>query len=699
MRPDGSLEGSFTPASFAAKRIVGLAVNDDGSGTLSVAELSQEANGQVGRIWKVRADGAIDGSFVTGVASTPSQIDPTKIHAVVPVGDGSGRLYIGGAFTQYNGMPVQNLLRLTPQGTVDPTFTPPDGFGGVFKVVPAQDGSGDVYVASYGRLPSLNVGSQFVIRLNADGSLDSAFDPGTSVWPDGQIFSIVPVGDGSGDIFVGGRFSHFGTADAAHAVNALARVKATGALERNLPSPQVTGVVSTLAQARDGSGDWLVAEGSYNPLLVRYKPDGSRASAFSTGQGFLGSSLYVLLPAPDASGDLYVGGEFWSYNGKGAGHLARLNSDGTLDAGTVVGTGFDNSGLAVRVASARDGSGSLYVTGLFKSYNGIMTNHAVRLTADGQRDQAFSTGTGFGGLGFRLIPMPAQDGSGRLYIGGDFSAYDGQAVSPLIRLLPNGKRDLSFASGFDVISVVETLALAEDGSGDLYAGGGLNLYQGSPVTGAVRIHTDGSLDRAFGWTLQAGNVLQMVPAVDGSGDIYIRFVPRSGTPQLIRLNSDGTLDGGFAVPEPYRSQAVAMATSRDGSGDVVVASSAPDANGNYVSQLVRLHADGSVNAGFQQATLQGFVYDLEISESDQGVYAGGSFAKVNGTSSPGIVRLDRHGVIDAFCAVGSGFNETVWSLDSARDGSGDLFVGGTFTKYQSTTMQGVARLNRDGSAD
>jgi hypothetical protein len=38
-------------------------------------------------------------------------------------------------------------------------------------------------------------------------------------------------------------------------------------------------------------------------------------------------------------------------------------------------------------------------------------------------------------------------------------------------------------------------------------------------------------------------------------------------------------------------------------------------------------------------------------------------------------------------------------MDPARDGSGDLFVGGTFTKYRSTTMPGIARLHRDGTAD
>ena len=35
----------------------------------------------------------------------------------------------------------------------------------------------------------------------------------------------------------------------------------------------------------------------------------------------------------------------------------------------------------------------------------------------------------------------------------------------------------------------------------------------------------------------------------------------------------------------------------------------------------------------------------------------------------------------------------------ADDGTGDIFLGGAFTRYEKQTMQRIARLNSDGSAD
>jgi hypothetical protein len=39
----------------------------------------------------------------------------------------------------------------------------------------------------------------------------------------------------------------------------------------------------------------------------------------------------------------------------------------------------------------------------------------------------------------------------------------------------------------------------------------------------------------------------------------------------------------------------------------------------------------------------------------------------------------------------------VFSIAPAGDGSGDVFVGGAFTRYQSTTIGRIARLNSKGS--
>ncbi|MEJ2622790.1 MAG: delta-60 repeat domain-containing protein [Candidatus Thiodiazotropha sp.] len=62
-----------------------------------------------------------------------------------------------------------------------------------------------------------------------------------------------------------------------------------------------------------------------------------------------------------------------------------------------------------------------------------------------------------------------------------------------------------------------------------------------------------------------------------------------------------------------------------------------------------------------------------------------------------IIRLNSDGTVDTAFAVGSGFNAPVNTLSLATDGSGDLYVGGAFTSYQSSTVDKIARLNPDGS--
>ena len=68
----------------------------------------------------------------------------------------------------------------------------------------------------------------------------------------------------------------------------------------------------------------------------------------------------------------------------------------------MTGTGFNGDVTSL----APDGSGNLYVGGNFTSYNGTAVNRVVRLTATGTVDGTFATGsgTGFNDAVFSLAP-------------------------------------------------------------------------------------------------------------------------------------------------------------------------------------------------------------------------------------------------------------------------------------------------------
>ena len=153
--------------------------------------------------------------------------------------------------------------------------------------------------------------------------------------------------------------------------------------------------------------------------------------------------------ALDGSDDVYAGGFFQIYNNSSVKFIARLNNDGSLDTGFITGRGFDRGVYAV--SSANDGSGDVYAAGPFSDYNGMDTNGLARLNSDGSLDAGFVTDTGFdlGPYGFddpgrfgSDYPLRCAalltDGSGDIYVGGSFNDFNLSSVEYMVRLTSGG---------------------------------------------------------------------------------------------------------------------------------------------------------------------------------------------------------------------------------------------------------------------
>jgi len=66
-----------------------------------------------------------------------------------------------------------------------------------------------------------------------------------------------------------------------------------------------------------------------------------------------------------------------------------------------------------------------------------------------------------------------------VYVGGEFTTYNGTATHGLIQLHPDGTVAHTFGQGFD--GAVMDLALANTGGGELYVIGGFTHFDGHPV--------------------------------------------------------------------------------------------------------------------------------------------------------------------------------------------------------------------------
>src|SRR5262249_58707904 len=113
-------------------------------------------------------------------------------------GDGAGNVYVGGAFANYNRTGGTDVVRLHANGTVDLTFATGAGFNDtVFSIAPAGDGTGNLYVGgaftSYNQQKVVND----LVRLHANGTMDPTFATGAGF--NDTVFSIAPAGGGTRD--------------------------------------------------------------------------------------------------------------------------------------------------------------------------------------------------------------------------------------------------------------------------------------------------------------------------------------------------------------------------------------------------------------------------------------------------------------------------------------------------------------------
>ncbi len=696
---DNTVAKAFTlPEQGLGGSVFAVVEADDGSGDFYVGGAFASYNDIAsGNIIRFNSDGTVDTAFAVGTGFN------NRVTTIALASDGSGDIYVGGWFSSYNGNVSNRIIRLNSDGTVDASFDIGNGFSSfVFMIAPATDSSGDVYVG--GAFTSYNgTTSNRIIRLNNDGTVDTAFDVGTGF--SSNVNTIALAGDGSGDIYVGGYFTTYNTATTS---NYIIRLNNDGTVDTAFDvGTGFSGNVNTIALAGDGTGDIYVGgvfssyNGTTSNRIIRLNNDGTVDSAFAVGTGF-DWTLYTITPAADGSGDIYVGGVFSSYNGTPSNSIIRLNDDGTADTNFVVGTGADNT--INTIVPATDGTGDIHVGGSIANYNGTISRGLVRLASTGSTSKSYSTNVALDNVANALAP--ATDGSGDIYVGGSFTSYNGTTSNRIIRLNNDGTVDTAFVVGIGIAGRVTTIAPATDSSGDIYVGGAFTSYNGTISNRIIRLNSDGTVDTAFAVGTGFNNsVTTIALANDGSGDIYVggTFTSYNGTTsnRIVRLNSDGSVDSAFAVGSGFDSTVYTITPATDGSGDIYVAGRGASYNDTTSNYIIRLNNDGTVDTAFAVGT--GFnVAVIAITPAADGsgdIYVGGAFTSYNGTTSNRIIRLNNDGTVDTAFDVGTGFSGNVDTIALASDGTGDIYVAGLYSSYNGTTSNGIIRLKNNGAVD
>jgi uncharacterized delta-60 repeat protein len=302
--------------------------------------------------------------------------------------------------------------------------------------------------------------------------------------------------------------------------------------------------------------------------------------------------------------------------------------------------------------------------------------------------------------GFNNQPNNAvEDSSGRIIFVGDFTTYSGLPFNRIVRINGDASIDNTFNIGTGFSDTVTEVVLQPDGK--ILIGGIFSSYNGTPANKIIRLNSDGTVDGTFNSGAGFDQIIYKI-SIQSDDKILVGgfFSQYNGVlyNRLIRLNSDGSVDNSFTIGTGFNNTIFDIKEQVD--GKKLIFGGFTVFNGVPKNSLVRLNNDGSIDntfnigVGFNGATYSGLIDDGKI-------VVLGDFFEYSGQTHRNIVRLNVDGSIDNTFNSGSGFLRTsgVSYTLSVSSYLGKYFITGDFNTYEGGSSNGLIRLNNDGSID
>ncbi|MHA3773686.1 hypothetical protein ACXR0O_19295 [Verrucomicrobiota bacterium sgz303538] len=657
-----------------------------------------------------------------------------------------GKLLVGGDFTQADGISSRYLARFNGDGTRDNEFLVGPSLDSTVRAIAVQP-DGKILIGGAFTLYGATSRNR-IARLNADGSLDTSFNPGTGF--NGEVTSFAVQSDGK--VVVVGGFTAFNGATR----NRVARLNANGTLDTSFLSSGAAAndLVWDVALQSDGKpiivGRFTSYNGTARNRIARLTTAGALDTTFNPGTGANGSVLTVAI---DSSGRPIVGGVFSTFNNVGRACLAQLTTTGALDPAFEPLYGL--SGALVMDVKL-DSAGRIVVAGDFPVSNGFVSNApgvmrftgstqdlafnvpensyaiarpggvfqyvyavaigpddsvsivggmfdkasgragVVRVSNSGSRDGAFNGGVG---LGFAPRINAVRPGrAGAYYIAGEFDWIGGARRYDVARFLPNARLDTGFGADETTFFDAPIADIAERSDGRVWAFGAFTKIGISSQVGAALLDANGSWSFDPTLSVSGGAVSRAVPAANGKLYLAGTFTTVNGTARagVARVDASGSLDVSFA-PGSGPAGGVIVDAAVDSQDRLLVAGHFTNFSGSAEPYLVRLSPTGAVDLAFAQTTnLSAAVNSVQALAADK-VLIGGIFANSGAYVVNGIDRLLADGSSDPSFNPGSGADSYVYA--ARADTAGRVLTVGAFSSIRGAARAGLARLETTGSID
>ncbi|MFZ6053342.1 T9SS type A sorting domain-containing protein [Halocola ammonii] len=461
----------------------------------------------------------------------------------------------------------------------------------------------------------------------------------------------------------------------------------------------------------------LIVSAQFGDLDMTFNPDDP---GFGLGRGFNVSEFEGIEVYDDDR--FLVNIELGRFDTTFIRGIARLNVDGTLDTTFSTGNYFSNTRITSMAASEE---GDIYVSGSREGYyneSGQYIDPAVvlvKLNPDGSVDSEFEFEMFYQS---EIKDLEATSGgvlvSGRL-IGSMFSQL---SEGTLHHIYSTGQFDsawptFNFKRGDDISVAPQVVKKGDDGF--IYLGGEFERLNGENIDRFLRLDSDGMVDYSFNesFTIQfdlegqfpTKNIHDIELMNDGKIAICGTFtgINNSEKPHIAVFFNDGSIDSSFNTNDGFASVGedvglgpLVSDIAVTQNNIIVVTGQFNQYNGTPTMRIAGINSDGTLNTGFihkiQPLNLESGRANL-ISTVNNYILVGGEFTYFDYGIHPNVVKLGPTGELDHDFIKTKTMNFHARTSDVGPNGK--LVAAGIFTHYNGFPVNGIVRLNDDGSRD
>lgn len=654
----------------------------------------------------------------------------------------NGKIVVYGDFDLYQGITVNKLAILNPNGSLDTSFNVglgPDDvdqeYGSSSMICEQSDGK----LIVVGNFTTFNgVNKKNIVRLNLDGSIDTSFNVGTS--SNGYITCVKLQNDGK--ILCGGKFSQFN----GQAYSSMVRLNNNGTIDSSfnigvgfknvINSFTQEGIIKTIDIQNDNKiivgGKFLKFNNFIKINLVRLNSNGSIDNSFNIGigggnnttDGTYNGQIFRLI-FDNSLNKIYLTGIINNFNGNPSFNVLRLNSDGTVDTtfnfNTIIGyNGLNSNGFIYDLNL--QSNGKLLLGGkdiVLSNCTSNYCNTLVQINQDGTIDTSLNCKL----VGAYTTIYSIDSFNDFIIVSGQFTSVNYTPIykGSIVKVLQNGLTDLSFNPnlGTDPYNPVFTTSISLN-DGNIIANPSKTVNYISPNGNTNGIYNE-RITAGLVKITPIGTIFENDYANFLTSNLYSNYLTKDNSSNLIssnnvtqKINENGLIDNSFmstySIIAPNNINIFVYDHAVQNDGKIIIGGNFKYTylgNSTYRQRLMRVNTNGSLDTSFNvgkgingasSVGTEGYFIGSIALVPDNKIVLGGVFTNYDNNIVSNIVRVNSNGSFDPTFNSGTAFNNKVYKIIYQQN-INKLIVSGRFTSYNSINSNYIIRLNSDGTID